>query len=301
MPITVTCSGCGRKSAVPDSAAGSKAQCKACRKILTIPGAAKAKVCVTCGTDVSQRKRTKDAEGNYYCEPCWAAKVDAARAGTPAPGSTDDDAVMYPCGECEGLFAADEVYDEGGGATICRNCWQARATRAPAIAAKAGGAPADPDLPPGLEFSAAELEGTSASPPPLPAAQQPSSDLFCEGCHRVFPPEKLKLQPDGAVLCKQCLVERKRGAKSASRTGPAAKPAANWRGGSSRGSHNPAIVWGGGGGGIAAIILILRLGLRGCFMYEHSNSHDSDNRRETYPTRVEPTTSDPTRLHLRAE
>ncbi|MDB5357041.1 MAG: hypothetical protein JWN24_3494 [Phycisphaerales bacterium] len=180
MPITVTCSGCGRKSVAPDSAAGSKAQCKACRTIMTIPGGAKTKVCVTCGIDVSQRKRTKDAEGNYYCEPCWAARAQAA-AGVPPV----DDVIHYPCYVCDTLFTPDEVYDEGGGRTICKACWEARQNQ--------------PQPASGLEL----VDGGAAS-------GQQSGDLFCEGCSRLFPPQKLKLSKDGAVLCKQCSKSRER-------------------------------------------------------------------------------------------
>jgi hypothetical protein len=46
------------------------------------------KRCVVCDADVSQAKRTRDAEGRYYCQPCWA-RVAAARpaAAGPAPGA----------------------------------------------------------------------------------------------------------------------------------------------------------------------------------------------------------------------
>jgi formylmethanofuran dehydrogenase subunit E len=180
MPINVTCSGCGRKSIAPDSAAGSKAQCKGCRTILTIPGTPKPKFCAACGTDVSQRKRTKDERGDYYCEPCWAAKAQA-----PAEGAAPADEILhYPCHVCDTLFTADEVYDEGAGRMICKPCWEARQQQPQ---------PAD-----GLELADA-----------APAAAQ-AGDLFCEGCNRLFPPEKLKLSKSGAVLCKQCSKARER-------------------------------------------------------------------------------------------
>src|SRR4051812_15152496 len=36
-----------------------------------------AKICCVCGKDVSQVKRTKDVHANYYCNPCYAAKVSS--------------------------------------------------------------------------------------------------------------------------------------------------------------------------------------------------------------------------------
>jgi hypothetical protein len=35
------------------------------------------KICSICGTNVSQLKRTKDERGNYFCVPCWQARVRA--------------------------------------------------------------------------------------------------------------------------------------------------------------------------------------------------------------------------------
>jgi hypothetical protein len=46
------------------------------------------KKCVICGKDVSTEKRTKDARGNYYCEPCRLARIEAIRAsGAPQPAA----------------------------------------------------------------------------------------------------------------------------------------------------------------------------------------------------------------------
>jgi hypothetical protein len=41
---------------------------------------ARQKVCVVCGKDVSQADRIKDPQGNYYCQPCWQASLDAYQA-----------------------------------------------------------------------------------------------------------------------------------------------------------------------------------------------------------------------------
>jgi hypothetical protein len=38
------------------------------------------KLCVSCGTNVSGQKRTKDATGNYYCADCWRSLVSGSEA-----------------------------------------------------------------------------------------------------------------------------------------------------------------------------------------------------------------------------
>lgn len=35
------------------------------------------KICCICGLDVRGRKRTKDPRGNYYCKPCYTARLAA--------------------------------------------------------------------------------------------------------------------------------------------------------------------------------------------------------------------------------
>src|SRR3954462_14366551 len=63
------------------------------------------KVCHICSTDVSQKKRTKDAQGRYYCEACYkaqsgrggavpVAELPKRKAPTPvetAPAPIDED------------------------------------------------------------------------------------------------------------------------------------------------------------------------------------------------------------------
>lgn len=47
-----------------------------------------AKTCSMCGVNVSDKPRTKDAAGNYFCEPCAAkAKAAAAQPARPAPAA----------------------------------------------------------------------------------------------------------------------------------------------------------------------------------------------------------------------
>lgn len=39
-----------------------------------------AKLCVVCGEDVAGKKRMKDPQGHYYCEPCYSAKLAKNKA-----------------------------------------------------------------------------------------------------------------------------------------------------------------------------------------------------------------------------
>jgi hypothetical protein len=73
------------------------------------------KLCSRCGRDVSNAPRLKDASGEYFCQPCWI-EVCEARGTEPA----------YQCGECNALFAGDEVYQEKT-QYICKACFAARA------------------------------------------------------------------------------------------------------------------------------------------------------------------------------
>jgi hypothetical protein len=224
MAITVTCKGCGNTAQVPDKAAGLKVRCKPCGAVIAVPRRAAeralvgagvsggggsaftagqveskpVKVCTACGVDVAGRKRTKDPAGNYYCQPCWDARVAAARApsaavsGAAGGGVADDGAepIDFACAVCGTLGGPDDVYDDNG-RYVCKSCWdvQAASPQAPAgPAPKAGGPPA---LPPDL--------------------------LFCEKCGGSFPPTHLQTAADGAVVCHGCILFRNH---------PAPRPAA---------------------------------------------------------------------------
>jgi acetyl esterase/lipase len=55
------------------------------------------KICLVCHADVSQVKRVKDSKGNYYCEPCYAARKQSAKpADRPAPSPDSDDLDLAP-------------------------------------------------------------------------------------------------------------------------------------------------------------------------------------------------------------
>jgi len=177
MPITVRCISCGKVAQVKDELGGKKVKCR-CGAVLAVPAAATPKACASCGVDVTRAKRAKDAKGNYYCEVCWKGQAEAAKVGAAAKA---DDVVYYPCYTCEALCTAEEVYDAGGGQTVCKKCW-----------------------------AAGKRPAASAPTPAIPAGGGSSEDLFCESCMGSFPPSQLKMGADGSVLCKNCLKSAQR-------------------------------------------------------------------------------------------
>lgn len=71
MSIGVQCNGCGRRYRVADTRAGTTMACQ-CGQKFTVEGTRYIdKVCAACGIDVSSLTRTRDPQGNYYCQPCW--------------------------------------------------------------------------------------------------------------------------------------------------------------------------------------------------------------------------------------
>src|SRR5438128_691303 len=104
MAIRVVCSGCGSEATVPESAAGQRGRCRQCNAVVTVPASNRSDVaCFMCGTDLSERERTKDAADNYFCVECWKLKIKrqkqakAATATTTAnPERVDDDYGLAP-------------------------------------------------------------------------------------------------------------------------------------------------------------------------------------------------------------
>ena len=171
MPITVRCISCGKASLAKDELAGKKVKCR-CGAMLDVPAAKQQKICHGCGADITNAKRGKDQQGNYYCEVCFKSRVEAAKVAT----SATEEIVYYPCYTCDLLCTADEVYDAGGGQTVCKKCWAA------------GKRPAGTGVPGAGSADAAGEE-----------------DMFCEACGNTFPPTQLSMSAEGAVLCKSCL------------------------------------------------------------------------------------------------
>ncbi len=89
------------------------------------------KQCYVCGQDVSRQPRTKDANGNYYCQPCY----DSAMAESRGVTATSEQSGGYTCATCGEAFGVNDVYDDGG-TVICKACHGARTpTIAPSVAA----------------------------------------------------------------------------------------------------------------------------------------------------------------------
>jgi acetyl esterase/lipase len=58
------------------------------------------KICIVCHEDVSHSKRIKDTKGNYYCEPCYAARKQAAKhPDPPAPETLSNELDLAPTPE----------------------------------------------------------------------------------------------------------------------------------------------------------------------------------------------------------
>src|SRR5262249_48979528 len=111
------------------------------RHAMTAPAATK--VCIKCGTDCSNKPRTKDPEGRYTCKACYdammakaaAAKVAKAAAPQPEPkplrtpvvvGAPDDASVMAALLEDSPAAITEACPSCGaglaGGAVICTIC-----------------------------------------------------------------------------------------------------------------------------------------------------------------------------------
>lgn len=92
MSIVITCPSCGVESQANVADAGTRGKCRACGGVVQVPGRAR-KTCCACGVDVSGQPRTKDTQGQYYCNPCWSDRQAAAAAAvtpTVEPDALDD-------------------------------------------------------------------------------------------------------------------------------------------------------------------------------------------------------------------
>lgn len=76
------------------------------------------KMCRVCGTDVANQKRTKDAAGNYYCQPCYEQaanpKANAATSRRCSCGAALDEDAAF-CSRCgtkqEGNLSPNDEID----------------------------------------------------------------------------------------------------------------------------------------------------------------------------------------------
>jgi hypothetical protein len=81
MAIKVPCPRCKHITHLPDSAGGKLGRCKQCGAIVRVPIAeSQRKFCTICHVDISQSKRVKNEQGQYYCPSCWQAQLEASTA-----------------------------------------------------------------------------------------------------------------------------------------------------------------------------------------------------------------------------
>jgi len=119
------------------------------------------KNCVICDVDVSRLKRAKDANGNYFCKPCWKMKmsrvvvqhhstlsptpsgtpplVDRPNASTvPTTITGEEPPELLFCEGCNGRFAQQHLRLVTG-RVVCKDCRaaeknsRARDTRPPGV------------------------------------------------------------------------------------------------------------------------------------------------------------------------
>jgi hypothetical protein len=109
MSIAIACPSCGSTYQVPDTAAGAQGKCRGCGAVVHVP-AKSAKVCTSCGMDVSHQPRTKDEQGHYYCNPCWTAL--ASNAAQSADGES------FSCPDCGSVIGIDQMDASG----VCIRC-----------------------------------------------------------------------------------------------------------------------------------------------------------------------------------
>lgn len=124
-------------------------------------------------------------------EPEERRQSGTAIASAPERDVTDDEFVVYiPCRVCETLFKPTDVYAEPNGQAICKTCWgevgSTAAARMPLAAA-----------------AMSVAQGVTLAAPPV--VGPPAGAVFCEKCNIVFPPDRLTLTPDGLVLCRNCV------------------------------------------------------------------------------------------------
>ena len=79
MSIGVQCEKCGRRYRVLEDREGTQMTCACGKPVLVAGPRYEDKLCVSCGIDVTHLTRTRDASGNYYCQPCWDEALRLAR------------------------------------------------------------------------------------------------------------------------------------------------------------------------------------------------------------------------------
>jgi hypothetical protein len=83
---------------------------------------ATAKTCIKCGTDCSNKPRTKDAQGRYTCKTCYDAITKAAAAKAAAPKPKAAPVPLEPEPDDAGVMAALLKDSPGTLTEMCPSC-----------------------------------------------------------------------------------------------------------------------------------------------------------------------------------
>lgn len=125
MPVLSLCPRC--RAVMPPSP--ERSPCRKCGEVV-LP--AQRKICVRCGTDVTNAKRVKDAAGEYYCQPCWDELGTAGRPRTCA------------CSNCGRTFRCEVLLAGADGGYVCPVCLDKRNDPDNLLAAAADAAEGEP-------------------------------------------------------------------------------------------------------------------------------------------------------------
>src|SRR5687767_5805423 len=68
------------------------------------------KICCACGQDISGKPRVKDAEGSYYCQPCFKAFQPTPAPPAPAPQRLPPAAGAAACPKCGASVEATAAF-----------------------------------------------------------------------------------------------------------------------------------------------------------------------------------------------
>lgn len=81
------------------------------------------KKCSTCGIDVAGRKRWKDGAGNYYCDPCWAKRLQEHRRQNESAVNREENSEPPAISDLEQLAVAAESGEESASNMLaCAGC-----------------------------------------------------------------------------------------------------------------------------------------------------------------------------------
>jgi hypothetical protein len=95
---------------------GSPCTCSASSSTFDVPTGFVGKLCVNCGINITNAKRLKDKEGNYWCAAC---ALENSRKKKEAAIKAGGGGVICP--DCCGRFPRDSMF-RAGADLICQAC-----------------------------------------------------------------------------------------------------------------------------------------------------------------------------------